>query len=143
QTFGQGERCRAGVGFNLTSDGNYDMVNKKLKNVGEGTASSEVITKHQIATAMIDKHNNNQNIDFKNTYNVINSKQQTFNEMNAIRNTLVCYEDVRDVFPNCWYLNMGDNKIKGLPTTSQAGDEATSKAYVEDNFFKLSGASLT
>ena len=38
---------------------------------------------------------------------------------------------------------MGDNKIKGLPTTSQAGDEATSKAYVEDNFFKLSGASLT
>ena len=43
------------------------MVNKKLKNVGEGTASSDVITKHQIATAMIDKHDNNQNIDLKNT----------------------------------------------------------------------------
>ena len=40
-------------------------------------------------------------------------------------------------------LNMGDNKIKGLPTRSQAGDEATSKAYVDDNFFKLSGGSLT
>ena len=25
-----------GVGFSLTKDGNYDMNNKKLKNVGEG-----------------------------------------------------------------------------------------------------------
>ena len=36
---------------------------------------------------------------------------------------------------------MGGNK--GLPTRSQAGDEATSKAYVDDTFFKLSGGSLT
>ena len=167
------------------------MVNKKLKNVGEGTASSDVITKHQIDTAMIDKHDNNQNIDLRNTYNVINSKQQTFSEMNASRNTLACYEDVRDVFvsreesvfpmqthlnmgnnyihnvktpinndqgANKSYvdqhvakagdtlsgdLNMGGNKIKRLPTRSQAGDEATSIAYVDDNFFKLSGGSLT
>ena len=74
---GQGERGRPGVGFNLTSDGNYDMVNKKLANVGEGTASSDAITKHQLNTAMIDKHDNNQDIDRKDTYNVINSKQQT------------------------------------------------------------------
>ena len=49
-------------------------------------------------TPMIDKHHNNQNIDLKDTYNVINSKQQTFNEMNTNINTLVCYEDVSDVF---------------------------------------------
>ena len=66
--------------------------------MAEGTASSDAITKHQLDTAMIDKHDNNQNIDLKNTYNVINSKQQTFSETNASRNTLVCYEDVRDVF---------------------------------------------
>ena len=102
--------------------------------------------------------------------------------MNASRNTLVCYEDVRDVFvsrkeslfpmqthldmrnnyiynvktpinndqgANKSYvdqhvakagdmmsgdLNMGGNRIKGLPTRSQAADEATSKAYVDDNF---------
>ena len=29
QTFGQGERGKPGVGFNLTSDGNYDIVNIK------------------------------------------------------------------------------------------------------------------
>ena len=37
-------------------------------------------------------------IDLQDTYNVIHSKQQTFNEMNTNRNTLVCYEDARDVF---------------------------------------------
>ena len=74
------------------------MVNKKLANVAEGTASSDAITKNQLDPAVGNKHGNDQNIDLKDTYNVINSKQQTFNEMNANRNTLVCYEDVRDVF---------------------------------------------
>ena len=41
---------------------------------------------------MTDKH------DLKETYNVINSKQQTFNEMITIDETLVCYKGVRDVF---------------------------------------------
>ena len=174
QTSGQGERGRPGVGFNLTSDGNYDMLNKKLANVGEGTASNDAITKHQLDTAMTDKHDN---IDLKDTYNVINSKRQTFNEMKASRNTLVCYEGVRDVFvsrkesifPMAICLDMGNNyiynvktpisgnqganksyvdqhvpkagdtmsgdlnmdcnKIKGLPTKGQAGDETTSNDY--------------
>ena len=50
------------------------MVNRKLKNVGEGTSNSDALTKHHLDTAMIDKHDDNQNIDLKNTYNVINSK---------------------------------------------------------------------
>ena len=29
KTSGQGDRGKPGVGFNLTLDGNYDMVNKK------------------------------------------------------------------------------------------------------------------
>ena len=37
-----------GVGFSLTSDGNYDMTHKKLKNVGEGVESSDAVTKHQL-----------------------------------------------------------------------------------------------
>ena len=41
-----------GVGFSLTKDGNYDMVNKKLKNVGEGVESSNAITKHQLEVSM-------------------------------------------------------------------------------------------
>ena len=93
----RGPTGASSTGFNLTSDGNYDMVNKNL-NMAEGTASSDAIAKNQLDTAVGNKHGNDQNMNLKDTYNVINSKQQTFNEMNANRNTLVCYEDVRDVF---------------------------------------------
>ena len=34
QNSDQGERSEPGVGFNLTSDGNYDMVNKKTSKCG-------------------------------------------------------------------------------------------------------------
>ena len=36
----------------LQKDGNYDMVNKKLKNVGEGVETSDAITKHQLEVSM-------------------------------------------------------------------------------------------
>ena len=45
------------VGFNLTKDGNYDMLNKKLKNVGKGVESSDAITKHQLEVSMNTKLN--------------------------------------------------------------------------------------
>ena len=45
QTSGQDERGRPWVGLNLTSDRNYDMVNKNQANIGEGTASSDPIAK--------------------------------------------------------------------------------------------------
>ena len=98
------------------------MTNKKLANMAKGTASSDGVTKNQLDTAVGNKHGNGQNIDLKDTYNVINSKQQTFNEMNANRNTLVCYEEVRDVFvsrkesvfPMETYLDMGNHSIYNL-----------------------------
>ena len=71
---------------------------------------------------MGNKHDNDQNIDLKDTYNVINSKQQPFNEMNAKRNTLVCYEDVRDVFVSRKesvqpHLDMGNKLFKNIKHT--------------------------
>ena len=44
QTSGQRERGKPGVGFNLTLDGNYDMVNEKLANVADGTNPTDAIT---------------------------------------------------------------------------------------------------
>lgn len=134
-------------GLTLDAKNNYDIENRKLVNVAEGTFSNDAITKHQLDTTLIDKHGNNQNIDLKGTYKVINSKQQTFNDMNASRNTLVCYEDVSDVFVSgkeldnylkrdgssnmTGDLQMNNSTIKGLPTTTpQSGDEATSKDHV-------------
>jgi len=92
---------------------------------------------------MIDKHDNDQNIDLKNTYNVINSKQQTFNEMNASRNTLVCYEDVRDVFvsrkesvfPMATYLDMRNNYIYNVKIPI-SGNQGANKSYVNQRVAK-------
>ena len=52
QSFLRGLRGSPGVGFSLTRDGNYDMNNKKLKNVGEGVESSDAVTKHQLEVSM-------------------------------------------------------------------------------------------
>ena len=127
-----------GFGFNHTSDRNYDMVNKKLANVAEGTVSSNTITKNQLDTAVGNKHGNDQNIDLKGTYNVINSEQHTFNEMNANRNTLVCYEDVKDVFvsrkesvfPMQTHLDMGTNYIYNVRTPI-SNDQGVNKSYAD------------
>ena len=57
QRFLRGIQGSPGVGFSLTRDGNYDMKNKKLRNVGEGVESSDAVTKHQLETAINSKIN--------------------------------------------------------------------------------------
>ena len=44
----KGERGPAGIGFKLNVNSNYDIDNKKLTNVAEGTDNSDAITKHQL-----------------------------------------------------------------------------------------------
>ena len=46
--FARGIQGAPGVGFSLTADGNYDMVNKKLTNVGSPTASADAATKKYV-----------------------------------------------------------------------------------------------
>ena len=57
QGFLRGLQGSPGVGFSLTKDGIYDMLNKKLKNLGEGVESSDAITKHQLEVSMNTKLN--------------------------------------------------------------------------------------
>ena len=45
-----GERGPAGVGYKLDSNGNYDLENKKLVNVMQGTNNNDVVTKSQLDT---------------------------------------------------------------------------------------------
>ena len=44
----KGDKGDPGNGYNLTSDGNYDIQNKKLVNVGQGTNNNDVVIKSQI-----------------------------------------------------------------------------------------------
>ena len=45
---GKGPRGATGAGFKLTSDGNYDLENKKLTNVADATNNDEAVTKSQL-----------------------------------------------------------------------------------------------
>lgn len=142
QSFGKRIQGPPGIGFNLTQNGNYDLNDKKLTNIAEGTVSKDAIIKHELDTAMIDQRDNNQDTRLKDTYNVINSKQ-TFNEMNTNRKTLVCQEDVRDVFisrkesvfPMETHLDVGNNYIYNVKSPIN-NHQATSKGYVDGKLAK-------
>lgn len=95
---GKGKRGEPGVGFKPTVDGNYDMENKKLTNIDEGASSSDAVNKHQLETALNDKHDNTGNIDLKDAYNIINSKPQTVAELVKHYDNLISYRDGREVF---------------------------------------------
>ena len=49
--FARGIQGAPGVGFSLTSDGNYDMVGKKLTNVGDSVNPSDAVTRKQLDNA--------------------------------------------------------------------------------------------
>ena len=104
QSFLRGFRGSPGVGFSLTRDGNYDMNNKKLKNVGEGVESSDAITKHQLETA-------------------INSKINTSPSLNNY-----VKKDSPEVAAD---LDMKGYAIKNLKLTPTSNTSASSKRYVD------------
>ena len=104
QRFLRGIQGSPGVGFSLTKDGNYDMIHKKLKNVGEGVESSDAMTKHQLETA-------------------INSKINTSPSSN-----IFVKKDSPEVGAD---LNMKGFAIKNLKVTPGGDGSATSRKYVD------------
>ena len=104
QRFLRGIQGSPGVGFSLTSDGNYDMTHKKLKNVGEGVESSDAVTKHQLETET-------------------NSKINTSPSLNNY-----VKKDSPEVAAD---LDMKGYAIKNLKLTPTSNSSASSKRYVD------------
>ena len=76
--FARGIQGAPGVGFNLTADGNYDMVGKKLTNVGLPTSDTDSATKKYVddnsgggKTSLITVDSN---IDMKNQFSITKLK---------------------------------------------------------------------
>ena len=77
--FARGLQGAPGVGFHLTSDGDYDMLGKKLTNLGEPTAKTDAATKNYVddnssgqpKTSLLTVDSN---IDMKDTYRKLNLK---------------------------------------------------------------------
>ena len=157
QRFLRGIQGSPGVGFSLTQDGNYDMNNKKLKNVGEGVESSDAVTKHQLETAINSKINaspslNNYvkkdspdvaaDLDMKG-FAIKNLKVTPGGDASAIsrkyvdgklstkadRNDLNGYLKLDGSDQMQGNLQMNNNRITNLPDP-QLNDEAATKNYV-------------
>ena len=98
QSFLRGLRGSPGIGFSVTKDGNYDINNKKLKNVGEGVESSDAITKHQLEISL------NTKLDNASLNNTLNNYVK--------KNSPEVHAD----------LDMKGFSIKNLKVTSLSGD---------------------
>ena len=147
-----------GVRFSLTKDGNYDMVNKKLKNVGEGVESSDAITKHQLEVSMntkLDKTSLNNYVK-KNSPEVsagldmkgfaiknlkvtpggdlsATSRKYVDRKLNtkANKNDLNAYLKLDGSNQMSANLRMNGKRITGLTNVPAYDGEATNKKYVD------------
>ena len=205
-----------GVGFKLTSSGDFDLQKKRLTNVAEGTENSDSVTKHQVDTLKIqlkadslqvdgsshmtgdldlrgqklinpgeiemnrklitnlgtDENNDlsavnmitlkkfhpnapapthevTKDIDLKELFNVVQSKQQTYHDLGTHYDNLVSYNDVKNIFvsrketfPMETALDMGNQTIFNVkdPTVD---DQGVNKGYVDKKFLPLSGGTMT
>ena len=109
--FAKGIQGAPGVGFNLTSTGDYDMVNKKLRNVGNPALDS--------------------NIDMKDSFRILNLKAPSDADEPATKN----YTDNNFFYKNgskpmTGDINMDHKKITNLGVPLNNYDAAT-KQYVD------------
>ena len=160
QSFLRGLRGSPGIGFSLTSDGNYDMKNKKLKNVGEGVASSDAVTKHQLETEINSKINTSPSLinyvkkdspevaadlDMKG-FAIKNMKVTPANDASATsrkyvdgklntkadKSVLSQYIKRDGSVQMVGGLQMNGNRITGLTQVPYYNGEAANKRYVDD-----------
>ena len=160
QSFLRGLRGSPGIGFSLTSDGNYDMKNNKLKNVGEGVESSDAVTKHQLETEINSKINSSPSLnnfvkkdspevaadlDMKG-YGIKNLKVTPVNDASATsrkyvdgklntkadKSILSQYIKRDGSVQMVGGLQMNGNRITGLTNVPYYNGEAANKRYVDD-----------
>ena len=141
--FAKGVQGAPGVGFRLTADGNYDMVGKKLTNVGAPTTNTDAATKKYVddksssssghaassksSTLTIDS-----NIDMKDRFRILNLKSPLDADEPATKqwadSTFLDRGGNRGMITN---LVLNNHKIVqlGAPTTNT---DAATKKYVDD-----------
>ena len=64
----RGPAGSAGVGFNLTSGGDYDMKSKKLVNCGDGTGNKDAVNKQQMEKYVTDHLSHSISTNLKNDF---------------------------------------------------------------------------
>ena len=150
--FARGLQDAPGVGFHLTSDGDYDMVDKKLRNVGAPILNSDAAPKKYVddnssgqpKTSLLTVDSN---IDMKDTYRILKLKTPTdVNEPatksytdNLVNTKVADYVKRDGTVAMTGDFNTNGHKILNLRTPTSNSEPAT-KNYVDNNFLNLDGS---
>ena len=135
-TFAKGIQGAPGVGFNLTSDGDYDMISKKLRNVGMPSVNTDVATKKYVddnstgtpttSRLIVDSNINMNHKTIENLYPPQNNDDAT--SKFYVDSKFLQVSGDNQMIGN---LNMNSKKIVNVNAPTQNTD-ASNKKYVDD-----------
>ena len=132
-----------GIGFKLDSNNDYDMQNKKLVNVKQGTGENDVVIKSYLDSEIaqipsVDKSQSVLKAGDTTTGPLIIPKDSY--PVQEDLNKVINYETIREIFlsrkeafPMETSINMNNNLIQNV-TTPTSNDHATNKGYCDLNF---------
>ena len=142
--FARGIQGAPGVGFNLTSSGDYDMINKKLRNVGAPESNTDAATKKYVddnssGSPTTTRLTVDSNIDMKNRYRITNLNPPLDLKEPATKyyvdNTFL---DRDGSYPMKGNLNMDNNRIFNLPAPN-GGNQPTPLAFTDLKYLHVAG----
>ena len=142
--FAKGIQGAPGVGFNLTSSGDYDMINKKLRNVGAPSSNTDAATKKYVDDNSSGSPSTSQltvdsNIDMKDTYRIQNLITPLDSKDPATKyyvdNTFL---DRDGSYPMKGNLNMDNNRIFNLPAPN-GSNQPTPLAFTDLKYLHVNG----
>ena len=125
--FARGIQGAPGVGFNLTSSGDYDMIGQKLTNVGDGTDPSDAVTRKQLDNAGV----GNITADIPNTMSAAAM-------IHATKAELTDYLKKDETTPMTGNLNMNGKQIFNLPFPT-GGKQSASLEFTDLKYLARNG----
>ena len=148
--FAKGIQGAPGVGFNLTADGNYDMVGKRLTNIGAPTSDTDSATKKYVdthsgggKTSLITVDSN---IDMKSQYSITKLKTPSDNDDAATKkyvddskvdgSVFLKLDGTRSMTRN---LDMNNKRILNIPAPN-GNNQPTPLAYSDLAYLKVDGS---
>ena len=148
--FAKGIQGAPGVGFNLTADRNYDMVGKKLTNVGAPTSDTDSATKKYVdthsgggKTSLITVDSN---IDMKSQYSITKLKtpsddsdaanKKYVDDSKVDGSVFLKLDGTRSMTGN---LNMNNKRILNIPAPN-GDNQPTPLAYTDLAYLKVDGS---
>ena len=142
--FARGIQGAPGVGFNLTSSGDYDMINKKLRNVGAPSANTDAATKKYVddnssGSPSTSRLTVDSDIDMKDTYRLLKLKTPTDVDEASTKsytdNNFLNLDGTKKMSGN---LDMDNNQILNLPAPG-GPKQPTPLAFTDLTYLHVGG----